>query len=304
MFQTDSDRINLSLGALRLEQKQHNFSQEFNFSGPADRSLSWIAGLYYYHSNAGNPYFTAYTNDAPNGTVGSSFSDTVKTDSYAGYGELTWNATDDLHFTAGGRYTSETKEFRFDDLVRPLGLRTADVDETWGSPTFRGVVRYDLADDANVYVSVSNGFKSGVYNAYALPAVPVDPEKIMAYEVGAKARVAGITFSAAAFAYDYKNIQVQGNTLVGNAFVVTLANAAKAKIRGCRGFGERHDHREDRIQCGRVDAAESGLQQLHDRTGFHSQRRDRWGSEHRPLQRIRQSRHPFPQDAGQCGPRL
>jgi iron complex outermembrane receptor protein len=232
VFQTDSDRINLSLGALRLEQKQHNFSQEFNFSGPADRSWSWIAGLYYYHSNAGNPYFTAYTTDAPNGTVGSSFSDTVKTDAYAGYGELTWNATDDLHITAGGRYTSETKEFRFADLVRPAGLRTAHEEETWRSPTFRGVVRYDLADDANVYVSVSNGFKSGVYNAYALPAIPVSPEKILAYELGTKARVAAITLSAAAFAYDYKNIQVQGNTLVGNAFVVTLANAAKAKIRG------------------------------------------------------------------------
>jgi iron complex outermembrane receptor protein len=232
LFQTDSDRINVSLGALRLEQKQHNFSQELNFSGPAEQSLSWIAGLYYYHSNSGNPYFTAYTNDAPNGTVGSSFNDTVKTDSYAGYGELTWNATEDLHFTAGGRYTSEKKEFHFKDLVRPLGLRTADVEETWESPTFRGVVRYDFAADANVYLSVSNGFKSGVYNAYALPAVPVDPEKIMAYELGTKARLAGITFSAAAFAYDYKNIQVQGNTLIGNAFVVTLANAAKAKIKG------------------------------------------------------------------------
>jgi iron complex outermembrane receptor protein len=71
-----------------------------------------------------------------------------------------------------------------------------------------------------------------VFNAYALPAVPVKPEKIMAYELGTKARLAGITFSAAAFAYDYRDIQVQGNTLFNGSFVVTLANAAKAKIRG------------------------------------------------------------------------
>jgi iron complex outermembrane receptor protein len=231
-FQTDSDRINLSAGALHLEQKQHNFSQEFNFSGPADQTVSWIAGLYYYHSNAGNPYFTAFTNDAPDGTVGSSFTDVVRTDSYAGYGELTWNATSDLHLIAGGRYTSEKKHFNFNDQVRAAGLRAADVEETWRSPTYRGVARYDLTNDANVYLSVSNGFKSGVFNAYALPAVPVKPEKIMAYELGAKARLAGITFSAAAFAYDYKDIQVQGNTLFNGSFVVTLANAAKAKIRG------------------------------------------------------------------------
>jgi iron complex outermembrane receptor protein len=232
LFQTDSDRISVSLGALRLEQNQHNLSQEFNFSGPADRSLSWIAGLYYYHSNAGNPYFSAYTNDAPGGVVGSSFSDTVKTDAYAGYGELTWNATDTLHFIAGGRYTGETKQFRFDDLIRAAGIRTEDTQETWRSPTFRGVARYDLADDANVYLSVSSGFKSGVFNAYALPATPVKPEKILAYELGAKARAAGITFAAAAFAYDYKDIQVQGQTFFNGSFVVTLANAARAKIRG------------------------------------------------------------------------
>jgi len=233
LFQTDSDRINVSNGALKLEQRQHNLSQEFNFSGPADHALSWIAGLYYYHSNAGNPYFTAFSaSDAPYGTVGSSFTDTVRTDAYAAYGEATWNATDDLHFTLGGRYTDETKQFVYNDIVRSAGLRSVDTEESWDSPTFRGVVRYDVADDANVYVSVSNGFKSGVFNAYALPAIPVKPEKIMAYEVGAKARVAGITLSAAAFAYDYKDIQVQGNTLVGGSFVVTLANAARAKIRG------------------------------------------------------------------------
>jgi iron complex outermembrane receptor protein len=231
-FQTDSDRINVSNGALHLEQNQHNLSQEFNFSGPADQTLSWIAGLYYYHSNAGNPYFTAFTTDSPNGTVGSSFTDTVITDSYAAYGELTWNATSNLHMTLGGRYTTEKKHFTFADQIRAAGLRTADVEDTWHSPTFRGVVRYDFAQDANAYLSISNGFKSGVFNAYALPAVPVDPEKIMAYEVGAKAQVAGITLSAAAFAYDYKDIQVQGNTLVSGSFVVTLANAAKAEIRG------------------------------------------------------------------------
>lgn len=232
LFQPDSDRTNLSLGALRLRQKQNNFSQEFNISGPADTPLAWLAGLYYYHSDAGNPFFSAYTNDAPNGTVGSSFSDTVKTNAYAAFGELTWNATDQLHLTGGLRYTSEKKHFRFRDLIRAAGIRTADVAKRWESTTFRAVARYDIADNANIYASVSDGFKSGVFNAYALPAVPVSPEKIRAYEVGAKAKLAGVTITAAAFAYNYKNIQVQGNTLVGNAFVVTLANAARAKIRG------------------------------------------------------------------------
>ncbi|MFV3127229.1 TonB-dependent receptor [Niveispirillum sp. KHB5.9] len=155
------------------------------------------------------------------------------TESYAAFGELTWNATDELHFTAGGRYTTENKDFTFADIVRAAGLRTGAADKTWNSSTYRLVARYDLADDWNVYASASNGFKSGVFNAGSLPAIPVEPEKIDALEVGMKGRVGGITLNAAAFSYDYSNIQVQGQTFIaGGAWVITLSNAAEAKIEG------------------------------------------------------------------------
>ncbi|MFV3127228.1 TonB-dependent receptor [Niveispirillum sp. KHB5.9] len=64
-YQTDTDRTNLPIGALVLPQYQDTFSQEFNFSGPGDDRLSWIAGLFYYHSKAGNPSFASYSGMPP-----------------------------------------------------------------------------------------------------------------------------------------------------------------------------------------------------------------------------------------------
>lgn len=232
LYQTDTDRISLSTSGLRLRQNQRNFSQEVVLSTPAERTVSAVGGLYYYHSRAWNPYFNAYLGDPPTGTVTSSFTNNVKTNSYAGFGEVTWNPTPRLHLTGGARYTRESKDIDFEFLVRAAGLVSDSDDRTWSSDTYRGVIRYDVLDDVNVYASVSNGFKTGVFNAYAFPLVAVEPEKITAYEIGAKGQFGGLAATFSAFEYHYSDIQVQAQTQVGGVFVVTLTNAAKAKIRG------------------------------------------------------------------------
>jgi iron complex outermembrane receptor protein len=232
LYRTDTDRINLDIGGLQLRQDQLNVSQELIFSTAADRLFSFVGGLYYYHARAWNPYFDTYAGNAPTGTVTTSFTNNVHTNSYAGYGELTFNPTSRLHLTAGGRYTSEKKDIDFRFLVRAAGLASQEEEHTWVSPTYRAVARFDLTDNSNVYFSASDGFKSGVFNAYAYPVVAVQPEKINAYEVGFKGEFAGLTATLAGFAYNYSDIQVQGQSQIGGVFVVTLTNAAAARIRG------------------------------------------------------------------------
>lgn len=231
-YQFDSDRSSVSVSSSLLQQRQYTISQELNLSGPSSDRLTWIAGLYYYHSIARNPFFQSYAGDVPTGTVIANFRTRVGTESYAGFGEATWNVSDRLHLTGGGRYNYETKAFTFNDIVRAAGLRSANASQSWSSATYRAVARFDLARNWNVYASASDGFKSGVYNAYALPAIPVQPEQIEALEIGTKGRIAGITLTAAAFRYLYNNIQVQGQTVNNGVFVVTLNNAAKAVIKG------------------------------------------------------------------------
>lgn len=237
--QSDTDRTSIGTGnavsgSNQISQYQKSFSEELTVSSPGDETIAWQVGGYYYNSKAGNPYFRTYSGDATKGgVIAANFTNRMKSEVFAGFGEVTLNLAEKLHVTGGVRYNSEKKTFHWQNLVN-LAAPPTDRERTWNSATWRGVVRYDLAENANVYFSASTGFKSGVYNAYSGLGIPVNPEKITAFELGAKARVAGINLALAGYAYKYKDIQVSSYTQVGNppTLQLTLSNAARAKMRG------------------------------------------------------------------------
>ena len=228
----DVDRTNQPLTSIAIEQYQKSFSQEFNVSSSKEQALSWIVGSYYYHSKAGNPHFAFALGDTPGGFVVADFRNRVTSEALSGFGEATLRIQEKFFLTGGIRYNSEKKHFTYDDIVTFATPNSIDSRKRWNSTVFRAVGRYEFSDDANVYASYSTGFKSGVYNSYVPLDAPVNPEKIDAFEIGAKARVAGWTLTAAAFAYDYKDLQLSAYTNVNGFVVVTLSNAASAKMRG------------------------------------------------------------------------
>ncbi|MGH7020972.1 MAG: TonB-dependent receptor, partial [Brevundimonas sp.] len=88
--------------------------------------------------------------------------------------------------------------------------------------------QYDLSDNANVYGTVSKGFKVGGFNPYACNNV-FEPEKLTAYEIGFKTRLLdrSLTLNASAFYYDYTDLQL--NQVVGLAILIKNAPAAEIK---------------------------------------------------------------------------
>jgi iron complex outermembrane recepter protein len=80
------------------------------------------------------------------------------------------------------------------------------------------------------YISKDRGFKSGVYNLLSYAAPPVSPEGLDAYQLGIKTEFEDhrMRVNAAAFYYDYKNIQVQ-EVFTG---AINLVNAAAATMKG------------------------------------------------------------------------
>lgn len=233
--QSDTDRTSVSTSSNQLAQRQDALTEEMTLSGPANGTVSWIVGGFYLNSKASNPYFRQVTGDSPGGVISSNFTNHMKTEAIAGFGELTLNLADSFHLTGGVRYSSETKTFHYQSLVISSAANTSVVTDTrknYGSATWRAVARYDLGEDANVYFSASTGFKSGVYNAYSSLALPVAPEKVTAFELGAKGRVGGINLTLAGFAYKYNDIQVSSYAFVNSVLQLTLSNAAKAKMRG------------------------------------------------------------------------
>src|SRR5690606_17248567 len=93
--------------------------------------------------------------------------------------------------------------------------------DSWTNVSPRTGLTYRPNDNALLYTSVSTGYKAGGYNARPVnPAVarrPFDPEEIIAYEIGSKWDLMGnrVRLNMSAFYYDYKDMQLQANDLIG-----------------------------------------------------------------------------------------
>jgi len=101
--------------------------------------------------------------------------------------------------------------------------------------TGRAALSYKFEGGLLAYASYNRGYRSGAFNGGSYTSQSginyVSPERVNAYELGLKGHLLGrrLTFSAAAFYYDYINQQLQ-NTLPGP--VAILVNAPKSQIYG------------------------------------------------------------------------
>lgn len=239
-FFTDLDGTERPVQAFRAEpQTQNTTTQEVIYASPKIGSFSWIGGLYYYHDRShtqaqifagGNALpFPPFRPDVR-----------VKATAYAAYAEGTFDLTDQLHVTAGGRYSSERKKARNND--GPGGVLMLDASKTWDAFTPHVALLYDITPKSSAYASYSQGFKSGLFDGGATgacttianpacpsPGVPVQPEKVRSYEAGYKYNAGGTTISTAAYFTQYKNIQINALNATNQQ---VLYNAAAGEIYG------------------------------------------------------------------------
>ncbi|CAN7537299.1 TonB-dependent receptor [Phenylobacterium sp. LjRoot219] len=215
--------------------KTITFIQEVNFASREIGRTTVTAGLFYldgYSSlvpSAINLRVPTLPPAAPGATVFQAGQNLrVDKEIWAGYVEVAYRITDDLHLTAGGRYSSEhARGFMDNGLVTVgNGVLVLREEETFNKFVPRVTLRYALTSRDNLYASISQGFKSGVVQMNAPPA---KPEILTAYEIGYKGRpLDRLQLNVSAYHYDYKDLQVfryePPNSL--------LENAAKARIRG------------------------------------------------------------------------
>jgi len=222
------------------------FSQEVSFASKNDGRFNYSVGAFYYDGWGG---WTPLGIVAP-GFLGNIWS-RQNIESAAAFGELYFDVTDRLSVIAGGRYSWERRDFEstfdFSLVDNPpktyfAGPRSANN----FSP--RASLRYKLTPSSNVYFTFSQGFKSGLFDPTAYQNLPTgEPstakaEKLSAYELGYKGRVTDwLSLNAAAFYYDYKDIQVtfyQSYTILDannqpvSLSLSSLGNAQSARIWG------------------------------------------------------------------------
>jgi len=269
-FFIDIDATQFELGDVFVGVNQRQFSQEAQLKYAGDR-LSGVFGLYYLdedissHQEAyGDDIFTLLGGPV---TFTRLIDDAQQTKSYAAFGQLTYDLTEQFSVTGGLRYTYEKRRynrttttisslaaldgltFTFpDNLPPPLN---GDNDASFDAWTPSITLSYKPTPDTLLYASASRGFKSGGFNGRANSlndlTLVVDgtptlvtrfrPETVWTYEAGAKGSFLDgkVTLSAAAFYSDYKDFQARvGGGTVGaaNTGVFPVINAGKLRIYG------------------------------------------------------------------------
>jgi iron complex outermembrane receptor protein len=223
----DSDSTNIFLESFPARLLSKSFSQEVRLLSTGSRRLQWIVGAYFFDLNGRSP-FSLISRRPPAAATARVFNSTLTTRSYSGFVEGTYELTPQLFLTAGGRYTTEDRTFRQVFNGRDLFGKVKSSFNKW---TYRGALRYNFAEDANIYASYGTGFKSGVYNMSGVSPLPVNPETIEAAEVGIKADPASwLRTNLSAFHYNYDDLQVQAKDSAGPGYL--LQNAATAEIYG------------------------------------------------------------------------
>jgi iron complex outermembrane receptor protein len=222
--QYDVDGSSASLSHVSFPAAERTASQEFELSSnDTDNPLKWTAGLLFYDDHS-KEYLTVLTDPTTPFKV---LDAGEETKSFAAYLDATYRILPQLFVTGGVRYSVDTVVAKFDSFADNFKTVTR-ASSTYHAVTPRVVLRYQFADDQNVYASYNEGYKVGAFNAGGLSTLPVKPEKNKAFEVGYKVVKDAWSLQTAAFYGKYSNLQE--SSYLGP--IVQLVNAAKATVWG------------------------------------------------------------------------
>ena len=227
------------------------FTQELQLLYQGSR-VQGVFGLYYLDARASGAFDTVL--GLLNTTTLTSGS--VKTKSYAAFGDFSVDVTDQLKVSAGLRYTKDDKTGtvfrrnytgirspRFGNAAAVPGLIRTDYtnSRSFDQVTPRISISYEPRRDLNLYASWGKGFKSGGFDmrgdAVFTPTTVngYDPEKISSYELGLKGafldRTLFLNLAGYYSRYTDQQVTIQVPNVAGG-IASFVDNAGKADIYG------------------------------------------------------------------------
>jgi iron complex outermembrane receptor protein len=244
-------------------------SQEVQFLYDGDK-LKGLLGFYYLTATADTLFDVRLFNTVA-GLTAFTQAD-VDTETYAVFGDFTYDFSDQLSVSLGGRYTWDKREA---NILRQNYLGGGSpvfggAGVAFGAPstnfsgerefskfTPRASVSFKPSTDHTLYASYSQGFKGGGFDPRGVGANAPDadgngvrssdevagflgfrPEKVDSYEVGYKGNLMGdrLYVALAGFYADYSDVQIPGSVActVGGlpTFCGVVSNAGKATFKG------------------------------------------------------------------------
>ena len=243
-FRFNTDGTEIDVTETHFERDTNQISEEIRLSSVGLERLEWLLGYYYYNEEKEealglpNRKFAAFAGPFTRNSF-NLFGEN-ETTAHAVFGQASYLVTEQLKVTVGGRYSYEKKDdlgsftFRlnFDGLLNPDNLTNPAMPrertDSWNAFTPKAGLEFRYSDEVLFYFMASRGFKSGGTNSLSTSPLGFDPEFIWSYEGGFKSEWDRMRVNAAAFYYDYSDLQV--STFIDGT--VRIDNAASAKIMG------------------------------------------------------------------------
>jgi iron complex outermembrane receptor protein len=216
----DADNTPLTILHTAYDVDSYNWSQEFQLLYEGEQ-LHGVAGAYYFDGESDDDVLVEL--HPPPGVQRETDDNVATNTNWAVFTEWTWDVTDQLSLTAGGRYTEDTKGSFPEQFV--IGNPTPQLpiqlyEETFTSFTPSATISFRWSDAVMTYVRYAEGFKGGGWNSHfnQTPESPLrlavfqsfDPETAESTEVGAKLDLLDRTLriNLAAFTTDYTDLQL------------------------------------------------------------------------------------------------
>ncbi len=228
---SDSAPVNL-LNVNYAHFNQAQFSQELRLASPTGGLIDYVLGAYYFDADVRSrstqifatvplPFFNRrvhITSDSRNMAL---------------FGQDNLNLSKSFKLIGGLRYLKDRVEATKDRLDPTYGLTdSARAAEQSYALVWRAGAQYDLGKDANVFATVTRGFKGGGFDTNIGNGILryVKPERPTNYELGLRTYWpdARLTFNVTAFYTHVENYQTAGRDPITATYPI-VSSEAKTK---------------------------------------------------------------------------
>lgn len=177
------------------------FTEEFRISNDETAQVEWQIGVFYFRENL--KYHNTFTDLQEESALFQNVRQ--NSTSWALFGQIGYEFSDQLSLTFGGRYSNEEKNLaqtslfyqpdpdNIHDPDKALAVFGPDVQGSengdWNQFTWDMALAYELSETIHFYTRLAKGFRGGAINGGAIfgaPIISVKPERVISLDSGIK----------------------------------------------------------------------------------------------------------------------
>ena len=216
-FATDADGSPLGEQTVDGRQSFKATTAELRFSGRAMDIVDWTVGYFHYEGDFTSGQQVSIPAFAPGPFLVNGLNIT-ESENNSVFAHTVWDLTDKLAFTAGVRYSEDTKDEQFDNTIVTTTGSAEDSHFDW-----KVGVDYQFTETLMLYASAATGYRPQAFNPRPFQVtqfVPVDGEEAHSYEIGFKSDLfeRRLRLNVAGFFIDYNQriLPVGGTECLAN----------------------------------------------------------------------------------------